>query len=75
MPSPAWIVVEAFPNELMAMIAKGQLEDADIPCQARLHQRGDALLGGLGMLTGPHELLVDGKNVERARKVLADGAA
>ena len=66
-----WVLAESFPNELMAMIAKGQLEDAGIDCRAQLHERGDALLGAVGMMTGPHNLMVPKEKLAEAKKVLA----
>lgn len=70
-----WTAIESFPTEIHAMIAKGQLEDAGIDVRSQLHQRGDALLGGMGMLTGPHTLLVREKDLAKAKKILASQEA
>jgi hypothetical protein len=67
-----WTIVDAYPNELLAMIAKGQLEAAGIPVRATLHQRGDALLGAVGMQNGPHNLLVPEERLAEAKKVLGE---
>ncbi len=65
-----WIVVESFPSEPVAAIAKGKLEAAGIPCRTQLNQLGDALLGGFGLQTGPMDLLVEDTHVDAALKLL-----
>jgi len=66
-----WVVIGAFQDELMALIAKGQLESAGMECRARLNATGDALLGSLGVQNGPTELLVERKNEQKARELLS----
>jgi hypothetical protein len=65
-----WTPVASFHNELEALLAKGALEAAAIPCRARLSAGGDALLGGFGVANGPTELLVEEKYLKKAKEVL-----
>ncbi len=68
-----WSLVESFPNQTEAEIARGALEAAGIPCLLRLNPIGDALLGAVGVRTGPTDLFVENGRHADAVTLLAAG--
>ncbi len=66
-----WILLDSFPNETEAEIARCALEAAGIPCLLRLNPIGDALLGAVGVRTGPMDLFVENDKKSRATSILS----
>jgi predicted esterase len=67
--SERWVKVAAAPDESVALLMKGVLEDAGIPS---LIQRAAGFDAPDFLSAGPRDVLVPGSLVEEARQILED---